>query len=185
MGYAVRGWYLYSFLTVEGACLDDGRHCRGWPYLRPRCDGEEDRDHAYTPTVYTADGVASRSSQTNLQTRTIFYCLGGAVTETPDMSVEIARRTHAYWVRRSYLHELYDKPKVALSLKNRLIKVRAVEALLHGCITWDLRHELYSRLHTVHTGSCFGLSEHRAKDQTVGWPRTTVTSRQRSVKALR
>ena len=47
-----------------------------------------------------------------------FTYLGGAVTETPDMSVEIAKRTRACWMRiRRYLRELYDQPKVALSLK--------------------------------------------------------------------
>ena len=42
--------------------------------------------------------------------------LGGAVTEVPDMSVEIARRTRACWMRiRRYLREFYDQPKVARS----------------------------------------------------------------------
>ena len=44
--------------------------------------------------------------------------LGGAITETLDISLEIARRTRACWMRiRRYLHELYDQPKAALSLK--------------------------------------------------------------------
>ena len=47
-----------------------------------------------------------------------FTNLGGAVTKTPDLSVEITRRTRACWMRvRQYQRELYDKPKVALSLK--------------------------------------------------------------------
>ena len=38
-----------------------------------------------------------------------FIDLGSAVTETPDMSVEIARRTRACWMRiRRYLREPYD-----------------------------------------------------------------------------
>ena len=46
-----------------------------------------------------------------------FTYLGGTVTETPDMSVEIARRTRACWMRiRRYSRELYGQPKVALSL---------------------------------------------------------------------
>ena len=45
-----------------------------------------------------------------------FTYLGGAVTETPDMSVEIARRTRACWARiRRYSRELYGQPKVDLS----------------------------------------------------------------------
>ena len=81
-----------------------------------------------------------------------FTYLGGAVTETPDMSVEIARRTRACWTRiRRYSRELYGQPKVALSLKTRMVKAEAFEALLYGCSsTWTLRQEHYAKLRTVH-----------------------------------
>ena len=80
-----------------------------------------------------------------------FTYLGGAVTETPDMSIEIARRTRACWMRiRRYLRELYDQPKVALSLKTRMIKAKATEALLDGCSTWTLRQGHYAKLRAVH-----------------------------------
>ena len=77
------------------------------------------------------------------------------MTEVPDMSVEIARRTRAScWMRiRRYLRELYDQPKVALSLKIRMVKAEAIEALLYGCSTWTLRQEHYggyAKLRTVH-----------------------------------
>ena len=70
-----------------------------------------------------------------------FTCLGGAVTETPDMSVEIARR---------YLRELYNQLKVALSLKTLKVKAEVIEALLYECSTWTLRQEHYAKLRTVH-----------------------------------
>ena len=55
--------------------------------------------------------------------------LGGAVTKTLDMPVEIAKRTRACWMRmRRYLRELYDQPKVAPSFKTRMVKAEAVEA---------------------------------------------------------
>ena len=51
-----------------------------------------------------------------------FTYLGGAVTETMDMSTEIAWGGRACWMRlRWYLHELYDQPKVAPSLKIRMV----------------------------------------------------------------
>ena len=51
-----------------------------------------------------------------------FTYLGGALTETLDVSIEIAGRTRACWMRiRRYLRELYDQPKVALSLKTRML----------------------------------------------------------------
>ena len=71
--------------------------------------------------------------------------------ETPDMSVEIARRTGACWMRiRRYSRELYDQPKVALSLKTRIVKAEAIEALLYGCSTWTLRQEHHAKLRIVH-----------------------------------
>ena len=80
-----------------------------------------------------------------------FTYLGGAVTETPDMSVEIARRTCACWMRiRRYSRGLYGQPKVALSLKTRIVKAEATEALLYGCSTWTLRQEHYAKLRIVH-----------------------------------
>ena len=73
------------------------------------------------------------------------------MTETPDMSVEIARRTSACWARiRRYSRELYGQPKVALSLKTRMVKAEAIEALLYGCSTWTLRQEHYAKFRTVH-----------------------------------
>ena len=98
-----------------------------------------------------------------------FTYLGGAVTATPDMSVEIARRTRACWMRiRRYLRELYDQPKVALSLKTRMVQAEAIEALLCGCSTWTLRQEHYAKLRTVHhrvllriIGAQHNISDHR------------------------
>ena len=87
------------------------------------------------------------AGQTYKHMQSFTYYLGGAVTEVLDMSVEIARRTRACWMRiRRYLRELYDQPKVALSLKNRMVKAEAIEALLYGCSTWT--H--HAKLCTVH-----------------------------------
>ena len=75
------------------------------------------------------------AGQTYKQVQSFTY-LGGAVTEVTDMSVEIPRRTRACWMRiRRYLRELYDHSKVALSLKTRMVKAEAIEALLYGCST--------------------------------------------------
>ena len=73
------------------------------------------------------------------------------MTETPEMSVEIARRTRACWMRiRRCLSELYDQLEVALSLTTRMVKAEAIEALLYGCSTWTLRQERYAKLRTLH-----------------------------------
>ena len=82
-----------------------------------------------------------------------FTYLEGAVIETLDTSTEIARRTDsmldAYQVIPTY--ELYDQPNAALSLKTRITKALANEALRCGCSTWTLkRPEYYSKLRTVY-----------------------------------
>ena len=67
------------------------------------------------------------------------------------MSVEITKRTRACWMRvRRYLRELYDQPKVVLSLSIRIVKAEAIDALLYGCSTWTLRQEPHVKLRTVH-----------------------------------
>ena len=94
-----------------------------------------------------------------------FPYLGGAVTETPGMSFEIARRTRACWMRiRRYLRELlYDQPKVALSLKTRMVKAEAIDTLLYGCSAWILRQEHYSILRTVYHGILLHIIETQRK----------------------
>ena len=73
------------------------------------------------------------------------------MTEFPDMSVEIDRRTRACWMRiRQYPRELYDQPNVALSLKTRKVKAKVIEVFLYGCSRWNLRQEHYAKLRTVH-----------------------------------
>ena len=101
-----------------------------------------------------------------------FTYRGGAVTEVPDMSVEIARRTRACWMRiiRRYLRELYDQPKAALVLKTRKVKAEAIEALLYGS---DAVRGPFARSTTPNsapytTESCFVSSGYSARDQTIG-----------------
>ena len=105
----------------------------------------------YASTGYTADdGGVEAAGQIFRQVQSFTY-LGGALTETTNMSIEIARRTRACWMRiRRHLRELYDHPKVALSLKTRMLKAEAIKALLYGCSTWTLRQEHYAKLRTVH-----------------------------------
>ena len=76
-------------------------------------------------TLWTMVQVEA-AGQTYKQVHSFPY-LGGAVTEIPDMSVEIARLTRACWMRiRRYLQELYDQPKVTPSLKTRMVKAELI-----------------------------------------------------------
>ena len=65
-----------------------------------------------------------------------FTYLGGVVNKVPDMSIEITRWICACWMHiRRYLRELYDQPKVAFSLKTRMVKSEVIEILLYVCST--------------------------------------------------
>ena len=124
----------------------------------------------YAPTAYTAYTMVriEAAGQIYKQVRSFTY-LGGAVTETPNMSAEIARRTRACWMRiRRYSRELYDQPKAALSLKTRMVKAEAIEALLYGGSTWTLRQEHYAKLRTVHHRFLLRIIGRSARDQTTG-----------------
>ena len=93
---------------------------------------------------------ARATGQTYKQVQPFTY-VEGAVTETPETSTAIARRTRACWMRiRRYLRELYDQPKVVLSLKTRMVKGEAIDALMYECSTWTLRQEHHSKLRTVY-----------------------------------
>ena len=91
-----------------------------------------------------------------------FAYLGSAVTETPDISVQITRWTRACWMFiRWYLCELYDQPKVvALSLETRMVKAEA------RCSTWTLRQKHYAKLRIVHHRALLRIigAQHKRSD---------------------
>ena len=112
--------------------------CYGLPTLRFNRVGEEDSDYVHASTAYTADRGARRIGRENIKTGEI----GGAVTETLDTSVEIARRTHACCMSiKRYLRELYEQLEVVASLKARMVKCRGNRGPPLWIITWTLRQE--------------------------------------------
>ena len=124
------------------------------------------------------------AGQTYKQVQSFTY-LGGAVTEVPDMSVELARRTRACWMRiRRYLRELYGQPKVALSLKTRMVKAEAIEALFYGCSMWILGQEHYAKLRTVHhrvLRRIIGAQRKRSDHRMTSYNRTLEITRCKSI----
>ena len=116
------------------------------------------------------------------------------MTEVPDVSVEVARRIRTCWMRiRWYLRELYDQPKVALSLKIRTVKAEAIGALLYGCSTWTLCQEHYAKHRTAHhrvllriIGAQRKRPDHRMTSynralETTGWEIIEMTLQTRTI----
>ena len=98
-----------------------------------------------------------------------FTYLGDAVTETPDMSVEIARRTRACWMRiRRHLRELYDQPKITLSLKTRMVRLKQSRPSSVDAVRGPSARNTTPNSARYTTGSCFVSSGCSARDQTTG-----------------
>ena len=88
----------------------------------------------------------------------------GAVTKAPDMSVDIAKRIHACWMRiRRYLRELYDHLKAAPSLETRMVKAEAIEALVYmDALGGPVARNTTPNSATYPTGSCVASSGYSA-----------------------
>ena len=77
--------------------------------------------------------------------------LGGAISESADLDIEIKRRIGAAWASvRKYSSQLYDRRNARLSLKIRLFKAEVMEAMLYRCATWTMRSQDFSSLRTAH-----------------------------------
>ena len=81
---------------------------------------------------------------------TEFVYLGGAISESADLDIEIKRRIGAAWASvRKYSSQLYDRRNARLPLKNRLFKAEVMEAMLYSA-TWTMRSQDFSSLRTAH-----------------------------------
>ena len=93
--------------------------------------------------------------------------LGGAISESADLDIEIKRRIGAAWASvRKYSSQLYDRRNTRLSLKIRLVKAEVIEAMLYGCATWTMRSQDFSSLRTAHHKLLLRIIGFRCKDRT-------------------
>ena len=74
----------------------------------------------------------------------------------------IGNRVDPYRKRRA--REFYDQPKVALSLKNRMVTAEAIEALLYASSTWTL-HQEHAKLRMVYHRVLLRIIGAQRKDQ--------------------
>ena len=97
---------------------------------------------------------------------TEFVYLGGDISESADLDIEIKRRIGAAWASvRKYSSQLYDRRNARLSLKIRLFKAEVMEAMLYGCATWTMRSQDFSSLRTAHHKLLLRIIGFRRKDR--------------------
>ena len=85
---------------------------------------------------------------------------------------------------RRYLRELNGQTKVVLSLKIRIVKAEAIEALLYGCSTWTFRQEHYAKLRTLHHRvllRTIGAERKRPDHRITSWNRALETTGSESI----
>ena len=93
--------------------------------------------------------------------------VGGAISESADLDIEIKRRVGAAWASvRRYSSRLYDRLNPRLSLKIRLFKAEVMEAMLYGCTTWTVPSQDFGSLRTAHDKLFLRVIGFRCKDRT-------------------
>ena len=98
---------------------------------------------------------------------TEFVYLGGAISESADLGIEIKRRIGAAWASvRKYSSKLYDRRNARVSPMIRLFKAEVMEAILYGCATWTMRSQDFSSLRTAHHKLLLRIIGFRRKDRT-------------------
>ena len=98
---------------------------------------------------------------------TEFVYRGSAIGVSADLDIEIKRRIGAAWASvRKYSSQLYDRRNARLSLKIRLFKGEAMEAMLYGCATWTMRSQDLSSLRTAHHKLLLRIIGFRRTDRT-------------------
>ena len=115
--------------------------------------------------------VIEAAGQKYAQTAQFRY-LGGLVNKDGELAQEINHRSRAEWARiRRFSRELFDRPRAPWRLKVRLLKAKAMEALLYGCMTWAPRRNHYLLLRRTH---------HRLLQRVIGYRRGRGTYQQLS-----
>ena len=92
----------------------------------------------HADSMCTGNGDCSLTTGQQYRQITSFIYLGGAITETPNLSDEINRKIRVGWINfRRYTRELYYHPKASLlPLKPWMVRSEVVvEALLYGYAT--------------------------------------------------
>ena len=96
--------------------------------------------HLWSHPHTTSNALRIEAAGQRYKQTTEFVYLGGAISESADLDIEIKRRFGAAWARvRKYSSQLYDRRNARLSLKIRLFKAEVMEAMLYGCATWTMR----------------------------------------------
>ena len=110
----------------------------------------------------TAAGMTFRQTPT-------FVYLGGQICQDETIDGEIRHRVRRAWACfRRHGQAMYDRARAPLRLNVRLLQAEVVEALLYGCVTWNLKPVQYGQLRAAH---------HQVLLRCIGWTKRVRTDR--------
>ena len=122
--------------------------------------------HLWSHTHTASNALRIEAAGKRYKQTTEFVYLGGAISESSDLDIEIKHRIGAAWASvRKYSSQLYDRQNARLSLKIRLFKADVMEAMLYGCATWTMRSQDFSSLRTAHHKLLLRIIGFRRKDR--------------------
>ena len=147
---------------------DDGRYSCRMSGIRTDGVGEKiEAVHLWSHPHTASNALRNEAAgQWDKQTTELVY-LGGAISESAYLDIEIKRHIGAAWASvRKYSFQLYDRRNARLSLKIRLFKAEVMEAMLYGCATWIMHSQDFSSLRTAHHKLLLRNIGFRGKDRT-------------------
>ena len=122
--------------------------------------------HLWSHPHTASNALRIKAAGQRYKQTTEFVYLGGAISESADLDIEIKRRIGAAWASvRKYSSQLYDRRNARLSLKIRLFKAEVMEIMLYGCATWTMRSQDFSSLRTAHHKLLLRIIGFRRKDR--------------------
>ena len=131
------------------------------------CEEKTEAMHLWSHPHTASNALRIEAAGQRYKRTTEFVYLGGAISESADLDIEIKRRIGAAWASvRKYSSQLYDRRNARLWLKIRLFKAEVTEAILYGCATWAMRSQDFSSLRTAHHKLFLCIIGFRRKDRT-------------------
>ena len=130
--------------------------------------------HLWSHPHIASNALRIEAAEQRYKQTTEFVYLGGAISESADLDIEIKRRIGAAWASvRKYSFQLYDLRNARLSLKIRLFKAEVMKVMLYGCATWTMRFQDFSSLRNSHAQVSprvlFQVLANRRREDEVAW----------------
>ena len=112
--------------------------------------------HLWSHPHTASNALRTEAAGQRYKQTTEFVYLGGDISESADLDIEIKRNSS----------QLYHRRNARLSLKTRLFKAEVMEPVLYGCATWTMHSQDFSSLRTAHHKLLLRIIGFRRKDRT-------------------